>query len=165
MIEPLSTSHTFLVLQLYGLLDHDGHGCWQGMRVAIVSTFPPKKCGLATFTVSLLGALRLKGTHPQGTSFGIIALSDPRDGIVYDDAALDYELQMDRHMPSPAMLQAVHFIHKAGYTHVIIQQVGKSSGLGRACRPGRHSAILERLAVVNIPGYICHGACVAKYTR
>lgn len=112
-----------------------------------MSTFPPKQCGLATFTASLLGALRSTGTHdhPQGITFGIIALSDPRDGIVYDGPALDYELRLDRHMPSPAMLQAVHFIHKAGYSHVIIQQVGKTLRLARlACRPGRHVQTVQK---------------------
>ena len=88
-----------------------------------MSTFPPKKCGLATFTVSLLGALRSSALSPRGTTFGIVVLSNPRDSIVYDDPAMDYELRLDRRMPSPAMLQAVHFIHKAGYSHVIIQQV------------------------------------------
>ena len=109
------------------LLPPEAHGALcQGWRVAIVSTFPPKKCGLATFTASLLGALRSSSTHSRGTTFGVIALSDPRDGNLYEDPAVDYELRMDRHMPSPAMLQAVHFIHKAGYSHVIIQQVSKT---------------------------------------
>ena len=92
-------------------------------KVAVVSTFPPKACGLATFTAALLEPLRAHAGLPRGCSVGVIALADPADQLAYTDPIVEYDLRYDLDMPSPAMLDAVHFIHKAGYSHVIIQQV------------------------------------------
>lgn len=53
---------------------------------------------------------------------GVIALSDPEDQLLYTDLVVDYDLRYDLDTPSVAMQQAVHFMHKAAYTHVILQQ-------------------------------------------
>ena len=53
---------------------------------------------------------------------GVIALSDPEDQLLYTDPVVDYDLRYDLDTPSVAMQQAVHFMHKAAYTHVILQQ-------------------------------------------
>ena len=59
----------------------------------------------------------------QGCHVGIIALSDPADQLLYTDPLVDLDLRYDPDMPSIAILEAVHFMHKAAYTHVFIQQV------------------------------------------
>ena len=59
----------------------------------------------------------------QGCHVGVIALSDPADQLMYKDPIVDYDLRYDLNMPSMSILEAVHFMHKASYTHVIIQQV------------------------------------------
>jgi hypothetical protein len=98
--------------------------------VAVVSTFPPKNCGLATFTAALLEPLRAHAGLPPGCAVGVVALADPADDLAYVDPIVEYDLRYDLDMPSPAMLDAVHFIHKAGYSHVVIQQVGALRVLG-----------------------------------
>ena len=60
----------------------------------------------------------------QGCHVGVIALSDPADRLLYKDPIVDYDLRYDLDTPSVSILEAVHFLHKASYTHVIIQQVG-----------------------------------------
>ena len=59
----------------------------------------------------------------QGCHVGIIAMSDPADKLLYTDPLVDLDLRYDLDTPSIAFLEAVHFMHKAAYTHVIIQQV------------------------------------------
>ena len=66
------------------------------------------------------------GTLVQGCHVGIVALSDPADELLYSDPFVDLDLRYDLNMPSMAILEAVHFLHKAAYTHVVIQQVCKS---------------------------------------
>ena len=63
----------------------------------------------------------------KGCTVGVVALSDPEDQLVYTDLVVDYDLRYDLDTPSVAMQQAVHFMHKAAYTHVIIQQASKLS--------------------------------------
>ena len=58
---------------------------------------------------------------------GVIALSDPEDHLLYTDLVVDYDLRYDLDTPSVAMQQAVHFMHKAAYTHVILQQASTIS--------------------------------------
>jgi hypothetical protein len=99
----------------------------QACKVAVVSTWPPKNCGVATFSAALLEELRAHAQLPASCSVGVIALADPADELAYIDPIVHYDLRYDLDMPSPAMLEAVHFIHKAGYTHVIIQQVRSRS--------------------------------------
>jgi hypothetical protein len=117
--------------------------------VAVVSTFPPKYCGLATFTAALLQRLRGHPGLPGACHIGVVALADPAEGLAYTDAAVDYELKLDLDMPSPAMLEAVHFMHKTGYTHVIIQQVGWHGGLLPRMRSkciGRGCDVMQKFA-------------------
>ena len=59
----------------------------------------------------------------QGCHVGVIALSDPEDVLLYTDPLVDYDLRYDLDTPSMAILEAVHFMHKAAYTHVVLQQV------------------------------------------
>ena len=65
-----------------------------------------------------------KAATLQDCHVGVIALSDPADQLLYKDPIVDYDLRYDLDTPSVSILEAVHFIHKASYTHVIIQQVG-----------------------------------------
>ena len=62
-------------------------------------------------------------TPAQECHVGVIALSDPEDVLLYADPLVDYDLRYDLETPSMAILEVVHFMHKAAYTHVFIQQV------------------------------------------
>ncbi len=64
-------------------------------KVAVVSTYPPKKCGLASFTAALLPWLRLHPDISSGCEIGIVALSDPSDRLVYMDPFVHYDLRVD----------------------------------------------------------------------
>ncbi len=60
----------------------------------------------------------------QGCHVGIIAVSGSQDHPLYSDPLVDHDLRCDATQPSSgAMLEAMHSLHKAAYTHVIIQQV------------------------------------------
>lgn len=68
----------------------------QGMcKVAVVSTYPPKNCGLATFTAALLARLRVHPDIMSGCELGVIALSDPSDRLVYSDPVVHYDMRVD----------------------------------------------------------------------
>ena len=77
---------------------------------------------------------------------GIIALSDPADVLLYADPLVDYDLRYDLDTPSMAILEAVQFMHKAAYTHVIIQQVCRTSRQSIDCkiRLGKSGLAAER---------------------
>ena len=64
-------------------------------KVAVVSTYLPKNCGLATFTAALLARLREHPELPAGCEIGVIALSDPSDRHVYTDPIVHYDLRVD----------------------------------------------------------------------
>ena len=77
----------------------------------------------------------------QGCHVGIIALSGLEDHLLYSDPLVDYDLRYKlMSSPSSAMLEVVHFMHKAAYTHVIIQQV-------RCATSGRSSVFFILLSL------------------
>ena len=61
----------------------------------MLSTYPPKNCGLATFTAALLTHLRGHPGLPPSCEIEVIALSDPSDRLVYTDPIVKYELRVD----------------------------------------------------------------------
>lgn len=64
-------------------------------KVAVVSSYPPKNCGLATFTAALLLRLRTNPNLPARCEFGVIAVSDPSDRLLYSDPIVHYDLRID----------------------------------------------------------------------
>ena len=74
----------------------------------------------------------------QDCHVGVIALSDPADQLLYKDPIVEYDVRYDLDAPSVSILEAVHFMHKASYTHVIIQQVGATC-VSDACLSLHHS--------------------------
>lgn len=63
--------------------------------MAVVSTYPPKNCGLATFTAELLARLRAHAELPDNCNVGVIALSDPLDEVLYTDPIVHYDLRLE----------------------------------------------------------------------
>jgi len=61
------------------------------MNIAFLSTYPPRECGLATFTQDLV--MQLGRMHPAGRS-GIIAVSN--ESLRYDDNVIMELAQNDR---------------------------------------------------------------------
>ena len=61
------------------------------MNIAFLSTYPPRECGLATFTQDLV--MQLDSMHPAGRS-GIIAVSN--ESLQYDDNVIMELAQNDR---------------------------------------------------------------------
>lgn len=134
----------------------------QACKVAVVSTYPPKNCGVATFTAALLDELRDHGELPDGCHVGVVALADPADELAYTDPIVEFDLRYDLAYPSPAMLEAVHFIHKAGYSHVIIQQARGFACHAWACQWCGEGMALESsaglMAVAQATGVRCSEA-------
>jgi hypothetical protein len=64
-------------------------------KVAVVSTYPPKNCGIATFTAALMESLRKHKGPARTCDFGVIAISDPNDHLVYTDPIVHYDLRID----------------------------------------------------------------------
>lgn len=68
-------------------------------KVAVVSTYPPKQCGVATFTAALLARMRTASALPEDCEIGVFALSDPSDALVYTDPIVHYDLRLDSVRP------------------------------------------------------------------
>jgi len=56
----------------------------QAVRIGLVGTFAPRKCGIATFTSDIVEQL---GTYHPDMAMDVYAIDDPSLGLVYDGAA------------------------------------------------------------------------------
>lgn len=77
-------------------------------KVAVVSTYPPKNCGLASFTAALLAQLRVHPTIMSGCEMGVIALSDPSDHLIYIDPVVHFDMRVDS---VSALVPNSHLMH------------------------------------------------------
>lgn len=60
-----------------------------------MSTYPPKNCGIATFTAALLDRLRDHPDLPRICEIGVIAIADQIDELIYKDPIVHYDLRID----------------------------------------------------------------------
>jgi len=61
-------------------------------RLACLSTYPPRQCGIATFTQDLCGAISAEMTEPGGCE--IVALNDSAKGYAYP-SQVRFEIQQE----------------------------------------------------------------------
>ncbi len=56
------------------------------MKAAFITTYPPRECGIATFTENLIRALpRETESSPEDTSVFVVAMTDKENGYAYPD--------------------------------------------------------------------------------
>lgn len=87
----------------------------QGRSVALVGTYPPTPCGLATFTANLRAAIAGNG---RGWDVGVVRVVDrwepvPADGVMEQWVARD-EASLDRCLEALASVDAVLLQHEYG---------------------------------------------------
>lgn len=84
-----------------------------GLRVAMVGTFPPRQCGLATFTCDVVGQLAI---HHQEIACAVFALDRAGSGLTYPDG-----VRAIRADAPDAYEQAARQINDEGFDAVWIQ--------------------------------------------
>ncbi|OYW43747.1 MAG: hypothetical protein B7Z38_00295 [Rhodobacterales bacterium 12-64-8] len=83
-------------------------------RAAMIGNFPPRKCGIATFTRDSFESLRLALPH---TSWSVVAMEDSANGRDYPDAVTHVIPQDDL----PAYEQAADSLNRSGVEVVFLQ--------------------------------------------
>ena len=86
----------------------------------MITTFPPKECGIAQFSDNLYQAFRKLDYH--NCTLEILALAGEEEKHTYNPDTVKYELVMDHQLPSRAFWDAALFINSNNYSNVIIQQ-------------------------------------------
>jgi len=80
----LNESRPAQVAEIRALFEGAAAPAPKPLRVALVGTFTPRKCGIATFTADIYGKLR--EFHPE-VGVDVYALDDADDGLEYEDVA------------------------------------------------------------------------------
>ena len=86
----------------------------------MITTFPPKECGIAQFAENLVNAFF--SLHYHNCTLDIFALSNEGETFRYANSRVIYGLKMDRQLPSRAFWDAALCINANSYSNVIIQQ-------------------------------------------
>ena len=92
--------------------------------VIVVSSYPPKKNGMATYTKAWTQSLQAYAGFTATCTVRVMAILDPDEEptISYTDPIIVYTLKVDHTSPSHRFMEAALYINKGGYTHVVIQQ-------------------------------------------
>jgi glycosyltransferase involved in cell wall biosynthesis len=83
-------------------------------RPVYVASFPPRECGIATFTRDLVTAIDRLGTATEGA---VVAMNDPGGNYAYPRSVV---CQVERDDPG-SYLRAARFINSAGYDVLNVQ--------------------------------------------
>jgi len=86
----------------------------QVRRVVLVGSFPPRRCGIASFTADVHQALK---TASPGLECGVVAMTDEGDGHAYGE---DVMVQVRQNRPAD-YLEAARRINAAGPDVVCVQ--------------------------------------------
>jgi glycosyltransferase involved in cell wall biosynthesis len=81
--------------------------------IAYVGTYPPKECGIATFTMDVVNSTDLSGWQSV-----VFAVDDVEIGTVYNDPKVRYVIDKDNQQ---SYLDAVALMHKQGVSLLSIQ--------------------------------------------
>ena len=73
------------------------------MRIAFVSTYPPRRCGVATFTADLMGAVREADTRTQCR----VAAIDERNSVRAYGSEVRWRIKQGRAMPYRAAAREI----------------------------------------------------------
>ncbi|MBX2951139.1 MAG: glycosyltransferase family 4 protein [Leadbetterella sp.] len=105
-------------------------------KIALIGNFPPRKCGIATFTKDLL-----EGIRSQGTTTAVIAMND---GLKKYNYPPDVEFEIDQNEIA-SYIHAANFLNTNNFDAVILQhEFGIFGG-----RDGRH--IIQLLKRLQMP--------------
>jgi glycosyltransferase involved in cell wall biosynthesis len=86
------------------------------MKIVYVATFPPRKCGIATFTDNLVRSMA-DNLHQQDESCNVIAVSDEPGKYAYPDL-VTFEIGRDRRED---YIDAADYINQSGATVCVLQ--------------------------------------------
>ncbi|KAK9820019.1 hypothetical protein WJX72_005207 [[Myrmecia] bisecta] len=92
--------------------------------VIVVSNYPPKKNGMATYTKAWTHSLQAYADFAATCTVRVLAVLEPDEEptISYTDPIIAYTLKVDHRSPSNRFMEAALYINKGGFTHVVIQQ-------------------------------------------
>ena len=112
------------------------------MKIVCIGNYPPRKCGIATFTENLVQSIRkAAAAHKQDADIEVIAMNDP--GQKYDYPAIVTRSIDD--LDKEAYLEAAEYINQSGASICLLQHeygiFGGNSGL----------LVLTLLKQLNIP--------------
>src|SRR5690606_1012640 len=102
-------------------------------KIALIGNFPPRKCGIATFTKDLL-----EGIRSNGTAISVIAINDGLKAYNYPS---DVEFEIEQNEIA-SYIKAANYLNTGNFDAVILQhEFGIFGG-----RDGRHVVqLLKRL--------------------
>lgn len=105
---------------------HSSLSIKKGCHLAIVSTYPPRKCGIAEFCKHFVESLSKNSLFAEHCSFEILALIDPLQTKSSDDLMFDVPfvtpIVLDTNIPSKAFWNCALYINQGSFTHLIMQQ-------------------------------------------
>ena len=95
-------------------------------KIALITTFPPEKCGIAQFSSHLRDSIQryFDSNGYKLYSIRVFALHDHSRATFfrdYDTSQVDYVIDLDDNLPSKAIYLAAKYINDNQYTHVILQ--------------------------------------------
>eukprot|EP01027_Heterolobosea_sp_BB2_P012265 GEZU01017787.1.p1 GENE.GEZU01017787.1~~GEZU01017787.1.p1 ORF type:complete len:276 (-),score=55.86 GEZU01017787.1:139-966(-) len=95
-----------------------------GLRVAIISTYPPYPCGIGTFTQQMISGFHALNNETGVTlkdriNVHVIALDKSRDNIEYDKNIVKYRINV--HKGEKQYIKAAKYINSRRYDLLILQ--------------------------------------------
>ena len=118
----------------------------------MVSTYPPKKCGLATFTAELFAQLRTHAELPDSCEIGVIAISDTSDQLLYTDPIIHYDLRLDSVSAALNLYQTLLYIKASRCLHGVYSWLHISKAIGYFVHKSNLQGLFfERICKASVP--------------